>query len=46
MTVIVVAATIWEAAYGEVGRVLIGLAVSTFGIFVVALSGPDNKENR
>ena len=39
MTVIVSAFTIYEAMFGDLGRVLIGFAVSVFGIFVVALTG-------
>jgi hypothetical protein len=39
MTVVVAVATIYEAAVGELGRVLIGLAISIFGIFALALTG-------
>jgi hypothetical protein len=44
MTIVVAVVTVYEAAVGELGRVLIGLAISIFGIFAIALTGGEAHE--
>jgi hypothetical protein len=38
MVISIIAATLWEAAYGELGRVLIGLALSIVGTIILAVT--------